>query len=161
MLKKMIQGAVIAAIYALLTLILAPIGFGLIQCRISEALCILPLFTPAAVPGLFIGCLLSNLISGEIMDIIFGSLATLLAAFLTYLVGRKCSQKTARWLAPLPAVVINALVVGYLIAYVYGGGEGVGFTVSALAVAAGQALACYGLGVPLSFALERYKNKLF
>ncbi len=149
----------IAAIYAALTLLVAPIGFGLIQCRISEALCVLPLFTPAAVPGLFVGCLLANVFTGELMDIIFGSLTTLLAALATYLIGKKCSKRVARWLAPLPAVVLNALVVGWLLAYVYG--ESAGFLICALAVGAGQAVACYGIGVPLSLLLEKYKQKLF
>ena len=84
MIKKIVQGALIGALYAALTLVAAPISFGLMQVRISEALCILPFFTPAAVPGLFVGCVVANLLGGAALyDVIFGSLATLLAAVFT------------------------------------------------------------------------------
>ena len=77
----MVHGAVIAAIYVVLTILFAPISFGPVQFRISEALCVLPYFTPAAVPGVFVGCLLSNLLCGAAaLDVIFGSLATLIGA---------------------------------------------------------------------------------
>ena len=83
--RDLAQGAIIAAVYALLTIFFAPISSGLIQCRVSEAMSILPYFTFSAVPGLFIGCLLGNLLTGApIYDVLFGSLATLIAAFITY-----------------------------------------------------------------------------
>ena len=83
------QGAAIAAIYIVLTLVFAPISFGPVQFRISEALCVLPFFTPAAIPGLFIGCFLSNLLAGAMtMDVIFGSLATLIGAVGSYALRR-------------------------------------------------------------------------
>ena len=82
--KKLVQGALIGALYAVLTLAAAPISYGLMQVRISEALSVLPYFTAAAVPGLFVGCIVANLLGGAALyDVIFGSLATLLAAFLT------------------------------------------------------------------------------
>ncbi|HWR23076.1 MAG TPA: QueT transporter family protein [Feifaniaceae bacterium] len=162
--KYLIQGAMIAAIYFVLTYAVAPISSGLLQCRVSEALSILPFFTPAAVPGLFVGCLVANLIMmftvGLLpLDVIFGSLATLIAAYLSYVISRKVPIKAARWLAPAPAVVVNALVVGWLLSDVYQ--VGVSYLVCALYVAAGQILACYVLGMPLLFLLERYKEKLF
>ena len=115
--KKLVQGALIGALYAALTLAAAPISFGLMQVRVSEALCILPFFTSAAVPGLFIGCLVANLAGGAVLyDVVFGSLATLLAALLTRWFKKRGFSK---WLAPLPAVVVNALIVGALMTLVY------------------------------------------
>lgn len=156
--KKLVQGALIGALYAALTLAAAPISYGLMQVRISEALCILPFFTPAAVPGLFIGCLVANLAGGAVLyDVIFGSLATLLAALLTWWLRARGASK---WLAPLPAVVLNALIIGTLMHLVYLPGE-VTFLAGAAYVGAGQAIACYGLGMPLFYVLERYGKKLF
>ena len=143
--KKLVQGALIGALYAALTLAAAPISFGLMQVRVSEALCILPFFTSAAVPGLFIGCLVANLAGGAVLyDVVFGSLATLFS----------------KWLAPLPAVVVNALIVGALMTLVYLPGE-VTYLAGSAYVGAGQAIACYGLGMPLLYVLERYGGKLF
>ncbi len=162
--KYLIYGAMIAAIYFVLTYAVAPISSGLFQCRISEALCVLPYFTPAAVPGLFVGCLTANLIMMTTMgilplDVIFGSLATLMAAYLSYILSKRSASKAGRWLVPAPAVLVNALVVGWLLADVYG--VGAPYWVCALYVAAGQLVACYGLGMPLLLLLERYKQKLF
>lgn len=153
--KRMVQGALIAAIYACLTLLLAPIGYGLMQIRVSEALCVLPLFTSAAVPGLFVGCLLANLIAGlGIYDVIIGSLATLAAAVITLLL-----KKRSPWIAPLPTVIVNALAVGAMLAYLVGVGES--FAVCAAYVGAGELIACYALGMPLYFALKRMNPEVF
>ncbi len=162
--KYLIQGAMIAALYFVLTYAIAPLSSGLIQCRISEAMSVLPYFTPAAVPGLFIGCLAANLIMMTTMgllplDVIFGSLATLVAAYLSFVLSRRVRSKAGRWLAPAPAVIVNALVVGWLLSDVYQ--VGAPYLVCALYVAAGQIVACYGLGMPLLLVLERYKEKLF
>ncbi len=154
--RDLAQGAIIAAVYALLTIFLAPISSGLIQCRVAEAMSVLPFFTFSAVPGLFIGCLLANVLTGApIYDVMFGSLATLIAAFITYKM-RNCVSK---YLAPLPSVVVNALVVGALLTYVYQ--VGVSFWVAAGYVAVGQAIACFALGIPLMKLLERFRGKLF
>ena len=154
--RQLVQGAIIAAIYALLTIFLAPISSGLIQCRVSEAMCILPYFTFSAVPGLFIGCLLANLLTGmAAYDVVFGSLATLLAAYLTYAL----RNKVPKYLAPMPSVVVNALVVGWLLTSIYG--FEVSFWVAAGYVAIGQAIACFALGLPLMSLLERFRGKLF
>ena len=97
--RELVRGAIIAAVYALLTIVLAPISSGLIQCRVSEAMSVLPYFTFSAVPGLFIGCLIANLLTGApIYDVVFGSLATLLAAYMTYLL----RKRAPKWFAPLP-----------------------------------------------------------
>lgn len=154
--RDLARGAIIAAVYALLTIFLAPISSGLIQCRVAEAMSVLPYFAFSAVPGLFIGCVLANLLTGApAYDVIFGSLATLLAAYITYLM----RKRAPKWLAPLPSVVINALVVGALLTYVYD--VGVSYWVAVGYVAVGQAIACFALGLPLLTILNRYRGKLF
>ena len=154
--RDLAQGAIIAAVYAILTIFLAPISSGLIQCRVSEAMSVLPYFTFSAVPGLFIGCLIANLLTGApIYDVLFGSLATLLAAYITFLMRKRVSK----YLAPLPSVIVNALVVGWLLTYIYE--VGVSFWVAAGYVAVGQAIACFALGLPLMSLLERFAGKLF
>lgn len=155
--KSLARGALTGALYVLLTLLFAPISSGLIQVRIAEALCILPYFTFAAVPGLFIGCLLANLITGAVLyDVIFGSLATLIAALLTHVVKKR---GLSPWLAPLPAVIVNALIIGALLHYVYE--VGVPLFACMLYVGAGQAVACYALGMPLLFVLDKKKGLFF
>ena len=155
--KQLTRGALIGALYIVLTPAVQPISSGLIQMRISEALCVLPYYTGAAVPGLFIGCLLSNLIMGApVYDVIFGSLATLFAALSAYLMRKR---DAGRYLIPLPSVLYNALIVGWLLNKVYA--VGVSFPLCALYVGLGQALACYGLGMPLMALLDKYKEKLF
>ncbi len=113
--RSIAHGAIIAAVYVVLCIIFQPISYGPIQFRIAEALTIMPLFTPAAIPGLFVGCILANIIGqGVIMDVIFGSLATLIGAVLGYLLRRN------RWLVPIPAVVANALIIPFVLRYGYG-----------------------------------------
>ena len=107
--------------------------------------------------GLFLGCLLFNLLSGAVAyDVVFGSLATLLAALLTWRMARRGSP---RWLLPLPSVVFNGLIIGALLVYAYG--VPVSYPLAALYVAAGQAVACYVLGMPLMLLLGRYGKSLF
>ena len=108
------------------------------QLRVSEALCVLPFFMPEATAGLFIGCLMGNLLAGCIpIDIAFGSLATLVAALVTAYIAKKGGSK---WLLPLPSVVINALVVGAVLCYGYG--VGVPYYLCATYVVIGEALSC-------------------
>lgn len=143
------QSGIIAAVYAALTLLFYPLSFGLSQLRVSEGLCILPYFTPAAVPGLFLGCVIANIFGGfGLLDIVCGSLATLLAAYATYKIKNK-------WLAPLPAVLTNAVIVGAELAYLINAP----FWQAALGVGAGQAISCYVIGMPLLFALEKLQRK--
>lgn len=146
-----VQGAIIAAIYVVLTIAFAPISYGQIQVRISEILTVLPAFTPAAIPGLFIGCIAANIYGGAgAIDVVFGSLATLIAAILS-------SKMPKRWLVPLPPVVINGLVIGWVLNYVLG----YPLLFSMLTVALGQLVACYGLGYPLMIILEKYQDRIF
>ena len=150
-LRYIIQGGIIAAVYAALTLITPIFSYGVGQVRISEALCVLPFFTPAAIPGLFVGCALANLGSPfGIIDIVCGSVASLLAAFAT-------SKVKNKWLAPLPSVLLNGLIVGLMLAQVLG----YPWWAAILYVAGGQAIACYALGMPLLFALDKFRGKLF
>ena len=154
---RIAEAAVIAALYALLTLLISPLASGLVQCRVSEALCVLPYFTFSAVPGLFIGCVIANLVTGApIYDVAFGSLATLLAAYCTYFMKRRGCSK---YLAPLPSVLANALIVGAILVYVYG--VPVSYPLAALYVGVGQAAACYALGLPLLIALEKFAPRIF
>jgi len=154
--RSITETAVIAAIYAALTLALAPISFGPMQVRVSEAMCVLPFFTPAAVPGLFIGCLISNslgLVLGTslgAMDIVVGSLATLAAAIIA-------SKIKNKWLVPLPAVIFNAFLVSWVL-YVM---LGIPYWINVLWVGIGQAVACYALGMPLLFILNKNRKAIF
>lgn len=111
--RSLCTSAVIAALYAALTLLLAPISYGGVQCRLSEAMTLLPMVLPQAIPGLFVGCLIANLYTGMITDIIFGSLATLIAAVGTYLLRKKPI------LAAACPVVTNAIIVGLVLALTY------------------------------------------
>lgn len=149
------QAAMIAAIYVVLTYVFAPFSFGEVQVRIAEALTILPVFTPAAIPGLFVGCLIGNILSGAILpDIIFGSLATLIGAFFTYQLRDK-----NKFLAPLPPIAANTIVVPFVLRYGYGVALPIPFMM--LTVGAGEVLSCGVLGMVLYFALRKYKNIVF
>lgn len=158
------RSAVIAAMYAAVTLVIYPFSFGYLQIRISEALTILPFFMPEAVLGLTIGCIISNFFSPNIviLDVIFGSIATLLAAILT----RFCVKlgKKGRWLAPLPPVLVNAVIIGLVIALsTTSVGDSSFYAVFGLnfcTVGAGQLVACYGLGIPLSFIIDKIKERI-
>ena len=111
----LVQGAAIAAIYVVLVVVFKYWSFGPIQFRIAEALTILPFFTPAAIPGLFVGCLLANLLGGAIpADIIFGSIATLIGALGSY------ALRKHKWLIPLPPILANTLIVPFVLKYGYG-----------------------------------------
>ena len=146
------QAAMIAAIYVVLTYVFAPFSFGEVQVRIAEALTILPVFTPAAIPGLFVGCLVGNILGGAILpDIIFGSLATLIGAFFTYQLRDK-----NKFLAPLPPIAANTIVVPFVLRYGYGVALPIPFMM--LTVGFGEVLSCGVLGMVLYFALRKYKN---
>lgn len=147
-------GAAIAAIYVVLTMIFAPISFGPIQFRIAEALCVLPFFTPAAVPGVFIGCLLSNLLCGAApLDIVFGSLATLIGAAGSYAVRKN------RWMVCLPPIAANTLIIPWVLRYAYGSEAMIYFAM--VTVGIGEILAIGVLGSVLLTALDRYKSFIF
>ncbi len=163
----LVQAAIIAAIYVVLTYFISAfdLASGAIQVRISEALCILPFFTPAAVPGLFLGCLLSNLITGcVIWDVVFGSLATLLGALGTWLLtgsaGRnKPARKKIKWLAPLPPILANTLIVPFVLCYAYRFPGSVPYFM--LTVGIGEIISCGILGLILLNVLSRYQKYIF
>ena len=148
------QGAAIAAIYVVLTLVFAPISYGAVQVRIAEALTILPMFTPAAIPGLFAGCLLANFIGGAVIwDIIFGSIATLIGAILGWKLRRN------RWLVPIPAIVSNTVIVPLVLFYAYG--VNIPIPLLAVYIAVGEIIGCYFLGQLLAEVLLRNRKYIF
>lgn len=135
---------------------LSKLAYWNVQFRVSEALTVLPYFTSAAIPGLFVGCIVSNLVGMfgggglGLLDVIFGSLATLVAALCSWLL------RSRKWLVPLPPVVINAVVVGLLLTYAYG--VNLPLAINMLTVAAGQLVVCYGLGLPLLYVLDKRRS---
>ena len=150
------QAALIAAFYVVLTFAANTFGMssGAIQLRLSEALTILPFFTPAAIPGLFVGCILANLLTGcAIWDIIFGSIATLLGAVFTHLF------RKYKFLAPIPPIIANTLIVPFVITFVYGSEYSIPFLM--LTVGIGEILSCGILGMALLFALNKHKERIF
>lgn len=139
--------AILAALYAALTLLFQAISFGAVQFRVSEALTLLPVLFPQAIPGLALGCLLSNLLgSATPWDVVFGTLATLSAAILT----RRLRHNV--WLAALPPVLVNAVVIG-LVLYLALGVPQLMYTM--LTIGLGQAVVVYILGVPLIKTLQK------
>lgn len=151
----LVHAAMIAALYVVLTFIANALGLAssAIQIRFSEALTILPYFTPAAIPGLFIGCLLSNVMTGcALPDIIFGTLATLIGAIFT----RKLRRY--KWLAPIPPILSNAVIVPFVLLYAYGIKP---LWFSFVTVTAGEIISCGVLGMILLFSLQKYANRIF
>ncbi len=152
--QMMVQGALIAAIYVVLALVFRPISFGPVQFRIAEALCVLPYFTPAAVPGVFLGCLISNFLGGAmIADVVFGSLATLIGAFGSY------AFRKNRYLVSAAPIVTNTLIIPWVLCFSYGSGEMIGMMT--VTVCIGELLAVGVLGQCLIRGLEKYRYVLF
>lgn len=173
------QAAMIAALYVVLTLIANALGLasGNIQVRFSEALTVLPFFTTAAVPGLYIGCLIANIVTGAALpDIVFGPLATLIGALGTWALGKAAArhQKNAdtwdggvassqkgtlyKWLSPVPPILANGIIIPPVLKYAYGI---VPVWFSAVTVTIGEIISCGIFGLILLFALQKYKNQLF
>ena len=151
----LVQAATIGAIYVVLTLLFAPLSYGEVQVRFSEALTILPYFTPAAIPGLFVGCLVGNILGGAILpDIIFGSIATLIGAIGTYMLRQ---QKPVY--GTLPPIIANIVIVPFVLRYGYGVALPIPFMM--LTVGIGEVASCLVLGLVLYTALSRYRNTLF
>lgn len=155
--KKLVficQAAVIAALYVVLTYEFSAFASGVIQVRVSEALTILPAFTPAAIPGLVIGCLLSNTLTGcVLLDIIFGSVATLIGALGSYALRRHT------WLVPIPPIVSNMIIVPFVLRFAYGATDAFPFMIAT--VGAGEIISCYLLGMILYGALKKMNHTLF
>lgn len=151
--KFITQAALISAIYIALTLIANALGLAnaAIQVRFSEALTILPVFTSAAVPGLFVGCLLSNILTGcAPWDILFGSLATLIGAIFTL------KLKNLKWVASLPPIISNTIIVPFVLSYVYGAEGTIPYLM--VTVAIGEIISCAVLGNLLRIALKPHKK---
>ena len=145
--KNLSFAAIVGALYTVLTLAFQPISFGPVQFRIAEALTLLPVLFPQAIPGLAIGCLLSNLLGGfGVWDVVFGTLATLLAALWTY------SMRKNIWLAAVPPVVCNAVIIGAMLYFLIA--EAL-LIPTMLSVGFGQAVVVYLLGVPLVKTLQK------
>ena len=153
------RGAAVAALYVLLTYLssLLALDKGVIQFRLSEALCILPVFMPEAIPGLFIGCFVANFLTGSLfLDVVFGSIATLIGAIGARLL-RKISPKHI-WIATLPTVFANALIIPFVLKYVYLVPDLIPFMM--LTVGAGEVVCASVLGTALYFSLKKsYFNK--
>lgn len=150
------QAGLIAALYTVLTVLIGAFGLasGAIQIRVSEALCILPIFMPAAIPGLTIGCLISNLLmSGIWQDVVFGTLATLIGA-----IGARLLRRLPV-LAPLPTVLSNTVIVPFVLAYGYHFEGGLPYFMATVGI--GEILSAYVLGLILYFALRRYERSIF
>lgn len=146
------QAAVIAAMYVVLTFVSSSLGLasGEIQIRLSEMLCVLPAFTPAAIPGLFLGCLLSNLLTGcTVIDIVFGSLATLVAAVISY----QLRNHKYPLLVTIPPVIVNMIVVPFILKFSYG--VPLPIPVMMGTVGIGEMISCVVLGTVLYFALDK------
>lgn len=146
----LVQASVIAALYVVLTFLSATLGLssGVVQVRVSEMLTVLPIFTPAAVPGLFIGCILSNILSGCVFwDIVFGSLATLLGSIFTFVL------KKYKYLSPIPPIISNSLIIPFVLRYAYGTPGSIPYFM--LTVGLGEIISCGILGIILIKALEK------
>ncbi len=149
------QAAMIAAIYVVLTYVFAAFSFGSVQLRIAEALTILPMFTPAAIPGLFVGCLIGNILGGAVLpDIIFGSLATMVGAWGTHMLRTK-----APMIACLPPIIANTIVVPFVLRYAYGTNLPIPWMM--VTVGAGEVLGCGVLGCVLFYSIRKYKEVIF
>ena len=149
------RGALVAALYVALTFLSRLLGLdsGVIQVRFSEMLCILPIFMPSSILGLTVGCFLSNLLVGaHWLDILIGPLATLIGAFGTYLLRR------IKWLAPLPAVLSNALIIPFVLSFAYGVEEAIPLLM--LTVGIGEIISIYGLGGIFMVSARNFLKKL-
>ena len=159
--------AAIAAIYVVLTLIANAQGLAnyAIQIRFSEALTILPFFTSAAIPGLFIGCILANILTGALpFDVVFGSIATLIGAIGTYYLCGKAQNSShnsviKKFLAPLPPIISNTLIIPFILAYVYKFEGSIPYFM--ITVGAGEIISCGILGLILLDTLKRRRSQLF
>ena len=151
--RTLVRAALIAALYTVLTLLLQPLSYGEVQIRFSEALTLLPILLPEAVPALAVGCLLANIVGGcTIFDIVFGTLATLLAALCT----RRLRDRF--WLAALMPVLFNGVIVGAVVHYCYA--PVFPLPLSMLSVAAGEAVACLVVGPLLIRVMQRIPQEL-
>lgn len=150
------KSAVIAALYVVLTELSALLGIssGVIQFRLSEMLAVLPIFTPAAIPGVFIGCFISNIITGGVVwDVVFGSFASLIGAL-----GAWYLRKKSVYLAPVPTILANMIIVPFVLRYAYGAEGAIPFFM--LTVGIGEIVTAGVLGTFLAKTLKKHKIEL-
>lgn len=150
------QAAVIAALYVVLTYLAALLGIssGAIQVRFSEALTVLPYFIPAAIPGVTIGCFLANMLTGgAVLDIVFGTLATLIGCVGSYLLRKH------KWLVPIPPIIANMFIVPWVLQTAYGVTDAYWYLM--ITVGIGEVISCYVFGMILLFALDKNKKAIF
>ena len=148
------EASAIAALYTVITIAIGPLGSAAIQCRIPEAMCVLAIFTPAAIPGMTLGCLISNIATGCLwQDVLFGTIATLIGV-----IGARLLRRIW-WLTPLPTVVSNTLIVPFVLAYAYHAEDGIPFLM--LTVGIGEVISAYVLGIALYFALRKNARYIF
>ncbi|MBE5747687.1 MAG: QueT transporter family protein [Clostridiales bacterium] len=164
--RRLCRAGVISALYVVLTYVFAPVAFGPLQIRPAEALCILPLFYGEAIPALFVGCALSNLISQySVFDVLFGSLATLLAALGTYFMGRIFKKHPIRiTLGGIFPVLLNALIIPVVIVIIFGdtgnySSAVVAYFINVVTIGATECLWVYALGAPLYFLILRLRKR--
>ena len=149
------RGALVAALYVVLTFLAKFLGLdsGPIQVRFSEMLCILPIFMPSSIWGITVGCFLSNILVGaHWLDILIGPLATLIGALGTY------ALRKIKWLAPLPAVLSNAIIIPFVLSYAYGAEEAIPLLM--ITVGIGEVISVYGLGGLFMVSAKNFLNKL-
>ena len=162
-LMSLVTAAMIAALYVVLSFAISAFGLasGAIQIRVSEALTILPYFTSSAIPGLAIGCLLFNLLSGAaILDVIFGTLATLLGAVCSYFLGKAAKQVAwMKFLVPVPPILANAFIIPWVLKTAYGLADAYWYLVATVGI--GEIISCEVLGIVLMYALMPIKNVVF
>lgn len=153
--KRTVRGALIAALYASITVFLPyQLSFGPIQARFSEALTLLPFIMPEAVAGLTVGCFIANIFGGSVLDMVFGTLATFIAAFLT-------SKIKKIWLCPLPAVIANGIIVGAIVTLVTFEDFSLAvYGATALSISVSEAVICYCMGIPLTVFVSRLSEKV-
>ena len=154
--RLLCEAALIAAIYVILTYLCAAVGMssGAIQLRLSEALCVLAIFTPAAIPGVALGCFMANLLTGcALWDIVFGSLASLVG-----MLGCRALKKHP-YLAPVPYALANMIVIPFVVKLVYGAPEVLPLIF--LTVGIGEIISVFGFGIPLYLVLKKHSNTIF
>ena len=166
--KRLCRAGIIAALYCVLTLVFTPFAFGPLQFRPAEALCILPLFFPEAIPALFVGCALSNLISQySVYDVLLGSLATLIASFGTFAIGKLIKNEVLKILfGGVFPVLCNALIIPIIIVLIFGDTGGYGSALTAyfafaLSIGFTECIWVYALGAPLYFVIKRLQKYTF
>lgn len=154
--RHLCETALIAAIYVILTFVSAAVGLssGAIQLRLSEALCVLAIFTPAAVPGVALGCFTANLLTGcALWDIVFGTLASLIG-----MLGCRAMKKFP-YLAPAPYALANMIVIPFVVKLVYGAPDALYFIF--LTVGIGEIISVFAVGIPLYLVLKKHSNTIF